>query len=219
MHRKFIWVFVFLLSVSYIACKSDKKYHDLALEHTTVSDSTEVVQSVLDFRKKLNNEFKDAKTSPLTARDLKNFQSLEFFPMDTTLRIVAKFEETPNELPFFMPTTTERLPEYRSYGVALFELNGKQFRLTLYRNQQLKLEEEYKNYLFLPFTDLTNGELTYGGGRYIDLSIPDGNEIVIDFNKAYNPYCAYNKKYSCPKVPAENNMDIEIRAGVMAFKK
>ena len=79
-------------------------------------------------------------------------------------------------------------------------------------------QEKYRDYLFLPFTDNTNGEQTYTGGRYIDLSIPDGDTIVVDFNKAYNPYCAYNKKYSCPIVPSVNNLDTEIRAGVKAFE-
>jgi len=83
---------------------------------------------------------------------------------------------------------------------------------------ELKEDEGYEDYLFLPFTDATNGNETYGGGRYIDLSIPNGDQIVIDFNKAYNPYCTYNKKYSCPIVPSQNALDIEIFAGVKAFK-
>jgi len=73
---------------------------------------------------------------------------------------------------------------------------------------------EYKDYLFFPFTDLTNNASTYGGGRYIDLRIPQGNVIVLDFNKAYNPSCAYSPKYSCPIVPGENNIDVAITAGV-----
>ena len=70
------------------------------------------------------------------------------------------------------------------------------------------------DHLFLPFTDNTNGVETYGGGRYIDLKIPAGNTINIDFNKAYNPYCAYSDKYSCPIPPPENHLDIEIKAGI-----
>ena len=79
-------------------------------------------------------------------------------------------------------------------------------------------DEEFVDYLFLPFTDLTNGEATYAGGRYIDLAIPDGDTLIIDFNKSYNPYCAYNKKYSCPIVPKVNHLEIDINAGVKAFK-
>ena len=79
-------------------------------------------------------------------------------------------------------------------------------------------QEEYRDYLFLPFTDKTNGSETYTGGRYIDLSIPEGDTLEINFNKAYNPYCAYNPKYSCPIVPGVNALDTEVRAGVKAFK-
>ena len=79
--------------------------------------------------------------------------------------------------------------------------------------------EGLEDYLFLPFIDDTNGEESYGGGRYIDLRIPEGDTIVIDFNKSYNPYCAYNDKYSCPIVPRINYLALEVRAGVMAFNK
>ena len=80
-------------------------------------------------------------------------------------------------------------------------------------------EEGYEDYLFLPFLDDTNGEESYGGGRYIDCRIPEGDTIEIDFNKAYNPYCAYNENYSCPIVPRENYLAIEVKAGVKVFKK
>lgn len=81
-------------------------------------------------------------------------------------------------------------------------------------------KEEYADYLFFPFTDETNGKETYGGGRYIDLRIPkEGDSLVIDFNMAYNPYCAYSWQYSCPLVPAENQMDVEVPVGIRYHKK
>ena len=79
--------------------------------------------------------------------------------------------------------------------------------------------QEYKDYLFFPFTDLTNGEESYSGGRYIDLHIPEGEEIVIDFNKAYNPYCAYASGFSCPIVPKENHLSLRITAGIKYQQK
>lgn len=118
-----------------------------------------------------------------------------------------------------MKTTTERTPMYRVYGVITFTLNGKEHQLNIYQNLGLLNDEEYKDYLFLPFLDDTNGESTYGGGRYVESSIPDGDTIVIDFNEAYNPYCAYNKKYSCPIVPRVNYVETEVKAGVKAYKK
>jgi hypothetical protein len=122
-------------------------------------------------------------------------------------------------MPFLMPTTTERKSEEVVYGVVHFQLNGEEHQLEVYRNKELMLQEEHKDYLFLPFTDNTNGEETYAGGRYIDLSVPKGDSIRIDFNKAYNPYCAYNKKYSCPIVPSVNALDTKVLAGVKDFKK
>ena len=80
----------------------------------------------------------------------------------------------------------------------------------------LMRKDAYKDYLFLPFRDATNGKQTYGGGKYLDLKIPEGNEIIIDFNKSYHPYCAYNAHdYNCPIVPEENTLSLEIKAGVM----
>ena len=67
--------------------------------------------------------------------------------------------------------------------------------------------------------DSTNGEASYSGGRYVDMRIPSSSKVVLDFNKAYNPYCAYSGKYSCPLVPVENHLDLEIEAGVKAYKK
>lgn len=113
-----------------------------------------------------------------------------------------------------MQTTTDRLPTYEKYGEAIFELNGKTITLSIYQSHDLRETEKYKNHLFLPFTDLTNGHETYGGGRYLNLSIPTGDTIVIDFNKAYNPLCAYNAKYYCPIPPKSNALQLPIQAGI-----
>ena len=88
-------------------------------------------------------------------------------------------------------------------------------QLTAYRNIDLSRLEGYRNYLFVPFTDLTNGESTYGGGRYLDLEGPLGNAVELDFNRAYNPYCAYGGAYSCPIPPIENHLGVAVRAGVL----
>ena len=118
-----------------------------------------------------------------------------------------------------MPTTTDRMPIYVKYGEAYFELEGQSFKLNIYQNQELITKAEYVDYLFIPFTDATNGETSYGGGRYLDLRIPTGKTITLNFNKSYNPYCAYNGKYSCPIPPSENDISVAILAGVKAYKK
>jgi uncharacterized protein (DUF1684 family) len=169
------------------------------------------------FQKELIAEYADAKTSPLLPEDLKVFKNLDFYPPNENFFVVAKFIRTENEQPFEMTTSTSRRPMYVKYGEAQFSINGQDFQLNIYRNIELSKKEEYKDYLFLPFSDLTCGNESYIGGKYIDLKVPQGDTIAIDFNTSYNPYCAYNYKYSCPKVPLENDLKIEIRAGVKKF--
>ena len=211
---KQLFLVLFLLSLS---CK-EKRYHDQE-EKNTVELESGAMEDIVQFQKKMNEEFKDPETSPLPDRFRKDFTTLDFYEPDTTYRIIAKFTRTPEALPFMMPTTTERQTEEVVFGIITFSLKGRTHKLEVYQNQELMQQEKYRDYLFLPFADLTNGEETYGGGRYLDLTIPTGDTILLDFNKAYNPYCAYNPKYSCPLVPKQNRLDIEITAGVKAFKK
>jgi uncharacterized protein (DUF1684 family) len=147
------------------------------------------------------------------------FDGLEFFEPDTSYRVWARLERTPDALPFQMQTSTDEQAAERVYGILSFTLKGSPYQLEVYQSPDLILEAGYEDYLFLPFSDRTNGKGTYEGGRYIDLRIPKGDSVLLDFNKAYNPYCAYNPSYSCPLVPEVNRLDIEIPAGVKAFKK
>lgn len=172
-----------------------------------------------EFQKKLNTEFKDASRSPLKSKDLKVFNGLDFFKLDSSFVVKALLERTPDTEWFLMKTTTDRLSQERIFGVLSFELEGKAFKLNVYQGKDLMQTDGYMDYLFLPFMDNTNGTSTYSGGRYMDLRIPEGDSITLDFNTAYNPYCAYNEKYSCPIVPRENYLDLEIEAGVKTFKK
>lgn len=169
------------------------------------------------FQNDLNTEYADSKTSPLMAEDLATFKTLDFYPINEKFFVVAKFIRTQDEKPFEMKTSTDRKPLYVKYGEAHFEIDGKPLQLSIYKNIELSKKEEYKDYLFLPFSDLTSGNESYIGGKYIDMKTPAGDTIVIDFNTSYNPLCAYNYKYSCPKVPQENDLNIEIRAGVKKF--
>lgn len=175
------------------------------------------VSAVAKFQKVINAEYADAKTSPLSAEDLAVFKTLDFYPINEKFFVTAKFVRTENEKPFVMKTTGERKPMYVKYGEAYFILEGKDFKLNIYKNIELSKKEEYKDYLFLPFSDLTCGNESYIGGKYIDIKVPKAKTIVIDFNTSYNPYCAYSHKYSCPKVPLENDLNIEIKAGVKKF--
>ena len=191
---------LFILFVSFFTCAHAQVDSDL--------------DSILAFQDRLNAKFVLEETSPLPIESIPDFKGLVFFKADTTYCINARFLRTPYETPFIMKTTTDREPVYVKYGEAHFTLHGKEQVLTIYQNQQLKNEANYTDHLFLPFTDLTNGISSYEGGRFIDLKIPKNDRIFIDFNRAYNPYCAYNKLYSCPIPPQENHLDIEIKAGV-----
>ncbi len=166
----------------------------------------------------LNEEYTNPETSILEPEDFKKFKGLKFYPIDEKYIVTANFIRTPKEKPFLMPTSTDRLPEYVKYGEAHFTLEGKSFVLNLYQSSAPYDEPGYEDYLFLPFTDLTSGDGSYGGGRYLDQRIPDGDTLIIDFNRAYNPYCAYSHRYSCPIPPEENDLPIRIEAGVKSFK-
>jgi uncharacterized protein (DUF1684 family) len=167
----------------------------------------------------LNEEYKDKTESPLDTKAFKKFKGHVFFAINLLYRVSAKLTVTPGSAFFPMKTTTSRLPNYRVYGLVEFMLAGKTYKVPVYQSEDLMKRAEYADHLFFPFTDLTSGKTSYGGGRFIDLNIPTGEEIVIDFNQSYNPYCAYNHRYSCPIVPEENYFDIEIPVGVMYKEK
>ena len=166
------------------------------------------------FQHELDKAYKSKEGSPLPEGKRKKFKGHDFFPIDMKYKVVAKFTRASGAEPFQMKTSTDRLPDYVVYGVAEFELDGRTFQLNIYQSIDLSKTVKYRKHLFLPFTDLTSGGESYGGGRYIDLEIPEGDTIVIDFNRAYNPYCAYSGRYSCPIPPVENSLDTAIKAGV-----
>lgn len=172
-----------------------------------------------DYQIEQNAKFKDATTSPLTDKDRKDFKGLEFFKFDSIYIVKAALKRTPESEWFNMKTTTERLSKERVFGQLTFEINDESFNLNIYQGEENMQTEGLEDYLFLPFLDDTNGEESYGGGRYIDLRIPESDSITIDFNKAYNPLCVYNEKFSCPIVPRINYLPIEIKAGVKMYAK
>ena len=156
--------------------------------------------------------FINDQNSPLKEKDLKH---LHFFEADSTYQITASVNLLIDQKPFQMPTYDGTSKEFIRYAKVNFKLNGKDLELTLYRNMGLMINPIYKNSLFLPFTDESTSVTTYGGGRYIDLDVRriKDNKITIDFNKAYNPYCAYSDGYRCPVPPEENDMPVSILAG------
>ncbi|MGC6430890.1 MAG: DUF1684 domain-containing protein [Jejuia sp.] len=191
----------------------------LALFSTSCSQKKRPLKGDTPYQKELNAFFKDASTSPLKKKDLKNFEGLDFFKFDSTYIVTANLKRTPNEQPFEMKTTTDRKPIYVKYGELTFTLKQQNFKLDIFKELPEETEEAHDAYLFLPFLDETNALESYGGGRYINTEVPQDNTLIIDFNTAYNPYCAYNDKYSCPIVPRQNYLKTRVEAGVKGFMK
>lgn len=147
---------------------------------------------------------------------------MQFFKPDKSYRVTASFTPTPNTNWFKMETSGPIKKMERVYGVVSFYIHDTLVKLNLYQSQSLLMDPQYHDYLFLPFADATSGNESYAAGRYIDLKLDDikNNKVEIDFNKAYNPYCAYvSGIYNCPIPPKENQLSIGIRAGEKAYKK
>lgn len=170
-------------------------------------------------RTEKNLEFKDKLTSPLTKKDRRKFKGLNYYDTDTKYQVSAVFTKlhVTDMDTFKMMTTTDRKPDYRTYGTLYFEIEEAPFTLIVYQSLDLMANPEFNDYLFIPFNDLTNNDETYGGGRFLDFKIPTSRIVTIDFNLAYNPYCDYNHKFSCPIPPSDNFLNIRIEAGEKKF--
>jgi uncharacterized protein (DUF1684 family) len=167
-------------------------------------------------RKEKNDAFRQAKNSPLTAEQRDQFDSLRYFLPDKSYVVDARLERYTKGETVEIPLTDGKTESYLRWGQTTFELGGARHKLTVL----LKLDDP-SGKLFIPFTDKTNGFTSYGGGRYLDVALPaegeQADEITLDFNQAYNPYCAYGAGFACPVPPAENRLPVEVRAGEQSF--
>ncbi|RYD58985.1 MAG: DUF1684 domain-containing protein [Sphingobacteriales bacterium] len=195
----------------------------LAIAALIISSATHAQtysDSILEHRKHYKQEFITEERSPLKGNDT---SFLSFYTPDAKYRVMAKLKKTPEAQPFQMPTRSGKTKTYRQYGTLEFSINDTPQVLQVFQSIDLmKKDKKYEKHLFLPFTDATSSFGTYGGGRYIDLSTDDitnNRTIVIDFNKCYNPYCAYATGYNCPIPPAENRLQIAITAGELMYGK
>jgi hypothetical protein len=169
-------------------------------------------------RKKQMETFRNPSETPLSPKDRRKFKGLNYFPIDLKYRIKAKFVRNESPVFFKMKTTTTRLPDYVKFGEVHFTLDGTFHKLEVYQSPDIMKRPGYEDYLFIPFTDLTNGHTTYDVGRYLEMRIPSSEEVILDFNKAYNPYCSYSPNYSCPIPPEANHLGVEIPAGEKIYK-
>ena len=146
---------------------------------------------------------------------------LHFYPVDESYRVVASFKRITDEKGFDMNTSSGIKKKHFVYGLLTFKLHDSLVHLYVYQSAALMKQEKLKDYLFVPFGDATSGFESYGGGRYMEFYIPDikNNTVVLDFNKAYNPYCAYTTGFNCPIPPMENLLKVAVPAGEKDFEK
>ncbi|TFV93230.1 DUF1684 domain-containing protein [Algoriphagus kandeliae] len=152
--------------------------------------------------------------SPLTEEQKRDFKELTFYPIDPTYKVKARLIPNEEKKVREVPLTDGSKERYIEHSFAEFELGGQTNRLLLL---QAIDETDMRNF-FLAFADETSGRETYGGGRYINARQDGKTSITIDFNLAYNPYCAYNPDYACPIPPRENILKIPIEAGEKNYK-
>lgn len=157
--------------------------------------------------------FKESPRSPLRAHDIIQFKKLDYYPIDLRYVFMGEIERNPEARTEYikLPTNKGNFRKYVKHGTFRFSVDGRAFVLTIYRHLG-------RPNLFLPFKDKTNGLETYENGRYVEVEWVGENRVIIDFNKAANPYCAYNPKYTCPYANDENTLDIAIRCGEKRFK-
>lgn len=158
--------------------------------------------------------FSKAESSPITDEQIKTFVKLNYFSPDPTYKVKGTFVKDTSNYQFEMKTSTDRLPLYSTFGKIHFQIDSVDYVISAYQNVELVKRPGYEHHLFIPFRDLTCGEESYGGGRYIDFWY-DGSssQVELDFNLSYNPLCAYNHRYSCPIPPFENHLNVRIEAG------
>jgi len=162
-----------------------------------------------EFRQMKDEFFAQDPRSPLTAEQRRDFKGLKYFPENPALRMEVDVERFEEQQPIEMLTSTGDLQRYARYGRFHFDVDGQETALTIYASQ---------HGYFLPFVDSLADEETYGAGRYLEPEPLESGKFLVDFNLAYNPYCAYNELWSCPIPPAENRLKVPIRAGEKRFK-
>lgn len=190
----------------------------LGILYPSVSTAQSFLENIKTYRAHYREKFLNNSKQLLKEDDL---QYLRFYEPDSTYLVKATIELTPDAQEFNIPTYSGLQRPYIKYGVLNFNLNGEKLQLSVYRNLMLKDNPAYKDYLFIPFKDLSNGNETYGGGRYMELRTGEfvGNTVLLDFNTAYNPYCAYSEGFNCPIPPFENHLKVKIDVGEKNFAK
>lgn len=183
------------------------------LDLSQVNEAT-YLDKVEKIRADKDKMFQSGKESPLIKADKSKFQGLNYFPIDEKFKVSGKFIKSPFPKKVFVNTSSGDNRSYLVLGKFTFSIDDQPYSLTLFSGE----DELGQSYNFLPFTDATTGVTTYESGRYIDDVLIKDDLVYVDFNLAYNPYCAYNPKFDCPIPPAENHLLVEVAAGEKKYK-
>ncbi|PHS64674.1 MAG: hypothetical protein COB12_07935 [Flavobacterium sp.] len=189
----------------------------LAQHNNNLNNTTTYKKQIEDFRKQKDIDYMIPEKTMLTKELMEVFKGLKYFPIDSKYSIQGKLTRLKNLPIIKIKTSTGKVLDYVIYGKIAFEIGAKFYELSVYQSARLPEEKRKTSALFLPFTDQTSGDETYGGGRYLVLDNPERNYLTIDFNMAYNPYCVYNPNHSCPIPPTENDLPIKILVGELMY--
>ena len=177
------------------------------------------IQAVKRARFSKDSFYKVADQSPFDIKGKRELIELKYYEPDSTYRVMAKLNVLAHPDSFQMHVSNGHDQDYFKLGTISFRLKGHDGRLSIYQSAKMMKDSRYQSDLFVPFTDETNGKETYTGGRFIELTRINGSDnILLDFNYCYNPYCAYNHDYSCPIPPEENHLNFKVEAGEKAYK-
>lgn len=179
------------------------------------------VHSVEHQRQQKDAYFKRGGGSPIPPGERLRFAGLKYFPPDKAYRLRVKLDRSAEPERIVMPVSQGAERSMLEWGIFNFELNGAHIALAAYKPGDVPPDELDEAGLFIPFRDATSGKETYGAGRYLDLEDEpeEGGYYMLDFNLAYNPYCAYNEEYSCPLPPIKNWLKVPVRAGEKTYKE
>lgn len=182
----------------------------------TVEATSAYKEEIEKERTKKDEDFVTEDWSPLEDEDKSTFHGLHYFAVNPVFKVEASLEWMGFKQAFIVNTTQGKSRRYLKSAVAKFELEGKEIYLTLLKPQLA--QKGMENVYTLAFTDETSGRTSYGAGRYLELELETGSlSTTIDFNKAFNPYCAYNKKFDCVIPPSENHIAVAIDAGEKTY--
>jgi uncharacterized protein (DUF1684 family) len=182
----------------------------------TAEDERRYIREMQFFRAEKDSFLKTSPKSPIKKEERRSFKGLKYYGVEPAFVVNARLLKNENPAPITITTTTGTNRSAIKYGYLDFSLGGKTHKLGAYKFSDQR-DKSSKEYLFVPFTDSTSGRETYGAGRYIDLEENESGDYILDFNRAYNPYCAYNEDYSCPIPPRENRLSLSVTAGEKVY--